>query len=336
MTSPGATVEDVITWVRRIIKSPNSDQVPDTTIQDYINRFYTYDVPARLQLFELKRRYTFETVRHVFQYQFPYNDYQMILPPAYCDGVQIGYYQSNQQFYSIFPEFVNNQFQFLGRDISGPYTVTFQKVPVLPGFIDDLGNLEPYVFITTTDVNGNGLFIVDTPTPGNPNIGTLIQTDATFQNIIEPNAGTINYVTGACTFTFDQVIPATSHIHTQTSPYSAGVPRIMLFFNNVIKLYPVPERSYKIQVDAYITPAQFLSTSDAIPFTYMSEYIAVGAARKMLRDNADYEMYQFYTEQLREMENQVLRRTDRQNSTQRTPTIFCTASGNGTFNHTQY
>lgn len=328
--TPGNNLLDIITWVRRIIKSPSDQSITSESIVDYINRFYTFDMPERFQLFELKRQYTFETIPNIFIYQFPYQQYQIYRPPIFCDGVEIGFYMFNDQFYRIYPEFVDNFFPFMGNGTQGPYSVTFQRVPILRGFTDDLGNLLPYVFITAQDASLNMMYIVD------DGFGNLNQTDATFQNIIVPNCGTVNYITGDATFSFNENVPSTNNIETQVSPYSAGRPRICLFFNNTIKLYPVPDRAYKIQGDVYVTPAQFLATTDAIPFAYMAEYIARGAARKILSDTGDLDQFQFYEPLFREQENLVLRRTGRQNGTQRTPTIYSAQTSMNPSLYTQY
>jgi hypothetical protein len=337
MNPPGSELSNVITWVRRIIKSPSDAQITDATIQEYINRFYIYDAPARVQLFDLKRQYTFETLPYVQKYMFPYTEYQLGQPPVYCDGVQIGYTESNREFFNYCPEFVSNQQPFLGNGTPGPYTTVFgsdqlintpplnSTRPILRGFTDAMGNFEPFVFINAVDDAGIMHYIVD---DGN---GILNETDKEFQ-VVTTSAGVVDYVLGTATFTFAEPIPATNIITTLTSPFAPGIPRMMLFFNNIMTMYPVPRRPHKIQLDAYVTPAQFLNTSDFIPFTYMSEYLAVGAARKILRDNADTDLFDFYSAQLREIECQVLRRSERQRSTQRTPTIFAPASGSGHWN----
>ncbi len=372
----GGILADVIIWVRRLLKSPSTQSISDAVIADYINRFWGYDLPERIQLFEMKRQYTFETIPNILEYQIPFTQattptfpdntnpppfiqnpdpaqqqtvvpvYHMFRPPVYCDGVQMGWYQSNQQFYNVFPEFVQNEFPIQGDGTIGPYAAGVGRTPILRAYIDDLGNLLPYVYITAPDASGNQQYIVDSGYKDSSGLGILIQTDSTFQNIIGTNligsppssggSGRVNYLTGALTFTFASAVPSGENIETQTSPFSAGFPRICLFFNNTFKLYPVPDRAYKIQVDAYITPTVFFNTQASIPFAYMSEYIARGAARKILSDNGDYDQFQFYEPFFREQENLVLRRTSRQNATQRTPTIFSAQTSNNPYIFTQY
>ncbi len=333
----GGILSDIILWVRRIIKTNSDQSISDELIGDYINRFYVYDMSERVQLFELKRQYTFLTTANIFEYQLPYANYQMIEDPVYCDGVQMGRFQSNQQFYNVFPELVLNEQPLNADGPIGPFQINFGPAPILRGHTDDLGNLLPYVYINAYDESGNQMTIVD---DGN---GNLIQTDSTFQNGPDgPGnppiaAGSVNYITAIATnIKFNALTLSGSPINSLSSPYSAGTPRICLFFNNIIKLYPVPSRPHKIQFDAYITPAQFLSTSDAVPFAYMAEYIARGAARKILTDNGDYDQFQFYESLFREQENLVLRRTTRQNATQRTPTIFQQVNGQNPYLYTQY
>lgn len=335
LPTSGGILSDIIVWVRRIIKENSDQSVSDQTIGDYINRFYVYDMSERIQLFELKRQYTFETIANIFEYQMPYQNYQMIEDPVYCDGVQIGRFQSNQQFYNVFPELVLNQQPLLADGTTGEFTIQFNQLPILRGHTDDLGNLLPYVYINAYDADGAQMYIVD---DGN---GVLIQTDASFQYAPDGSsppivAGDVDYITGLANFSFNNNTLNGSPINALTSPYSPGTPRICLFFNNIIKLYPVPDRPHKIQFDCYITPAQFLNTGDSVPFAYMAEYLARGAARKILSDQGDIEQFNFYEPLFKEQENLVLRRTTRQNATQRVPTIFNQVNGQNPYFYTQY
>ena len=69
VTNP--VLSEIILYVRRILKQPNPEDISDTTIGDYLNRFYVYDVPARIQLFDMKTQYTLELTPFTDQYNAP-------------------------------------------------------------------------------------------------------------------------------------------------------------------------------------------------------------------------------------------------------------------------
>src|SRR5215472_6035236 len=104
------TLSDVITYIRRIVKSPSNAQLTDNLIIDYINRFWILDVDARVQLFDLKTKYGFWCVPGITSYNMPlygvnqyapqvegsnpttsissYPVYQGFMDPAYINGIQ--------------------------------------------------------------------------------------------------------------------------------------------------------------------------------------------------------------------------------------------------------
>lgn len=332
MSIPGELLSEIITWVRRIIKFPSQQSISDDTIIDYINRFYLYDIPTSVQLFELKRQYSFEALEGIYEYAFPYREYQLIRQPVFCDGEQIGYFNHTDEFYQVFPQLIQNEKPFQG-DGGVSYSFTATTIPILRGFTDHLDNLLPRVFITAIASDGLTKYIVDN---GN---GVLNQTDDTFQNILVANAGTVDYSTGAMVFNFSVAIPSGNDINIQTQPFSTGRPRSLLFFNNTISLYPVPDRTYLIQLDAQITPAAFLESANegqTFEFGYMAEYIARGSARKIMADNGDDENLRMNETFFKEQEHKVLRRTNRQQQVTRKPTIFSGQTNSQSYQYNQY
>ena len=85
---------------------------------------------------------------------------------------------------------------------------------------------------------------------------------------------------------------------------------------------PPPDKQYLIQLAGYLTPAAFLDSSASMPFAYMTEYIARGAARKILSDTGDAEQLMFYEPFFKEQEALVWKRSQRIFTSTRTPTIF--------------
>src|SRR5215510_13578103 len=80
-------LSDIITYVRRLIKSPSNTVITDTLIIDYINRFWIMDMDARLQLFDLKQKYQFITQPGVDRYNMPlYSVQTSPNPPIVGEG----------------------------------------------------------------------------------------------------------------------------------------------------------------------------------------------------------------------------------------------------------
>jgi hypothetical protein len=139
-------LSDIITYVRRLVKSPSNAQLTDNLIIDYINRFWIMDVDARLQLFDLKTSYQFQTTPGVDRYNMPlysvqtepggqnigmFPVYQGFIPPVYINGIQVPFQTQRNQFFNIWPNVVQNLgVVATGDGTSGPYTI---QIPILPG-----------------------------------------------------------------------------------------------------------------------------------------------------------------------------------------------------------
>lgn len=336
-------VSEIFLYVRRILKQPNQQDISDSTLADYLNRFMVYDVPARIQPFEYKTQYSLELTPNVDQYNAPVTylpggavipTYQTFITPAYVDGYQIVMQQNHDQWMKLFPNRTYNQFQQNGNG-GNAYSFNLFEPPVIQGHRDQniqpLGNtvnpggaqiglLTSSVYITAIDVNGHLNVAQDDPQSATS--GNLIQYDPL--NPADPPSivGNVNYITGAISVTFLYAIPSTSDINSQIIPYSAGRPQAVLFFDNTFTFRPVPSKPFLFQIDAYYNPAAFLASSNAVPYRWMTEYLARGTARKILQDYGDVEQLQLYEPMFREQEALVLRKTYRQNSNTRVATIY--------------
>ena len=213
MTAASPVITDVITYVRRILKTPNTQDISDSTILDYINRFYTFDMVERFQLFQLRTQYSFETVANVDRYQVPIDTYNVFMTPCFVDGYQVVWQQSTDQFNKLFPNLYNNQQWQAGNGTQGAYSITVDNIPVIRGFTDDNGLTDSCVFVTATDVNGNQNVAYD------DGAGNLLEVDPLNPSSTAQTVGSVNYLTGAISVTFLYNIPATSYINTQTIPY---------------------------------------------------------------------------------------------------------------------
>jgi hypothetical protein len=371
-------LSDVITYVRRIIKSPSNAQITDELIIDYINRFWIMDVDARMQLFDLKTRYAFQTIPFISDYNMPLYSvqvepgnqnisllpvYQGFMNPVFVNGIEAPFYTSRDSFFKIWPNYVNSLNPASeGDGVNANYTFSLPFFPAIPGHIDMTGIIstgsvtDPIftssfvtnipttsvyagVYITTTDQSGNNIIVSDSGQffagntsgeltgllmrPGVPPTG-----DIGLAGGYSATLNTVNYETGVVNVTFTDsngnplVIGAGVAINAQSYFYQSGLPRSILFNNNTISIRPPPNIPYLIEMDAYLTPAAFLNTGASLPFAYMAEYLARGAARKILSDTGDVEQFMFYEPLFIEQERLVWKRSQRQFTSTRTGTIF--------------
>lgn len=465
-------LSDIITYVRRLIKSPSNNQISDGLIIDYVNRFWINDVDARIQLFDLKTKYQFMTVPGYDQYNMPlyalqhedpsntnqeisyYPVYQGTIDPVYINGIQVPYETNKTSFFNIYPQITQQMMVVgVGNGTSGPYNFTFPIAPnnsvplnppfqyILRGHVDMNGiiqfanagfnfmdppmvsnsdatgspssitsipsqNVFPAVFITSNGVDGSNIVVSDSGQflSNSKNLGLLMQTNknnfpngnlplsngyelsfpitgATNANptvltattsfsvgqivlitgvtgmtelngnsyTVTANGGTtltidvdstgfgtydsgglvssvsnvINYFTGEVqNLFFPDDIPEGVDINAVCYLFQSGLPRGLLNYNNTLTIRPPPDQAYLVEVDAYLSPAAYLNSSQSIQFSYMCEYIARGAARKILSDTGDIEQFQFYEPFFQEQEQLVWKRSQRQFTSTRTQTIY--------------
>lgn len=387
-------LSDIITYVRRIVKTPSNAQITDNLIIDYINRFWLLDVDARIQLFDFKTKYQFQTIPGIDQYNMPlyslqvesgsqniasFPVYQGFIDPFYVNGIQVPYYTSHANFWNLWPNYIQAlQPVAVGDGVTTTFTFSIPYFPAIPGHLDitgiiqstqgigpiqdpiftssfptnSMGNISlpttsfyPGVYITYQNANGSNTVITDSglflSSSNNTQLyGLLMQTGnppfgntPLSSNVYSMTQNTVNYNTGVVNVTFPTAPPAGVNIQAQCYFFEQGIPRAVLFNNNCLTLRPPPQTQYLVEMDAYLTPAAFLTTSSAFPFGYMTEYIARGAARKLLSDTGDVEQFQFYEPLFREQEHLVWKRSQRQFTSNRTGTIFSESQGQTNYNN---
>jgi len=398
-------LKDILTYIRRIIKSPSNGEITDNLLIDYVNRFWIMDVDARIQLFDFKTKYQFQTQPGVDQYNMPlYNIqvqpgaqqiasfpvYQGFTGPAFVDGIPLNFYTERHLFQNIWPTYMQTLIgNPVGNGTAGPYTLqlpflsNLPNPPVFPissaimrGHVDITGiialnqNVDPpvdagtgaliplipttsvnsQVFFTSTAADGSNIVVQDSGVflSGNTNYGLLMNPGkAPFGNqalvnggalpfTYQTNQNTINYLTGVATNVyFPQAIPSGTPISVQANFYQLGIPRSVLYYNNTLTFRAPPNTQYLVEMDAYLTPAAFLTQSQAVPFGYMSEYIARGAARKILSDTGDWDQFNFYEPLFHEQESLVHIRSQRQWTSTRNQTIYANQGNFGNYNYNQ-
>ena len=379
----------MITYIRRIIKSPSDAVISDSLIIDYINRFYISDIDARVQLYDFKTIYQFQCTPGVTDYNMPlyaiqtepgpqnisyYPIYQGFFGPCSVNSVQVPFNTQRETYFN----WTQNSLQPLQQVATGDgSTTTFQfslpYFPAIPGHVDMQGMLmanktsspifvadgslipvvpitsvQSRVFINYTNATGQNVTIQDSGqflnsatdgdlygllmSPQNAPLGGSVLGPGP-NGTYSMTANTINYNTGVINVTFPSAPQAGVPIQVQGYFYEQGIPRSILYYNNTITLLPSPNTQYLVELGAYLSPAAFLSSAASVPFSYMSEYIARGAARKILSDTGDVEQFMFYEPLFREQELLVWKRSQREFTSSRTQTIFSENQGIGLVNN---
>lgn len=373
-------LQDIITYIRRIIKTPTNANITDNLLIDYINRFWIMDVDARMQLFDLKTTYQFQTTPGITDYNMPlysfqseteegnvdisyYPVYQGFLMPARINGINVPLYTQKSIFYNLWPNYVQSLPNAALGNGGNTYKINIPFFPLIPGHVDITGVInsgsnpiqDPIlintglgqslnlnvpvssvtygVILTATGPNGQNIVVTDSGQFLEDNIDGnlygLLMSPGPYPTGNLPLTGgygttlnTVNYNTGVINVTFPQAIPAGAPINVECYFIEQGLPRAILFYNNVLTIREPPNMPYLVELEAYLSPAAFFSTGQSIPFAYMCEYIARGAARKILADTGDWDQFDRYESLFLEQESLVWKRSQRQFTATRTETIF--------------
>lgn len=317
-----STLANIRTKVRRLTGRPSANQITDSQIDDYVNTFYLYDFPESLRLTSLETKFEFMTEANVDQYDMEtmqvwtgavtenaVDVYINVKDPVYVAGYQSTWSQDVEQFNRLYPPNPEIVSTVEGDGSSGPYTVTFDNTPILQncvtvGAIDSTDAVQNYIDIPTNRTDGTW---------------NEINTDPASAPAI---TGSINYITGALSVTFLAVIPSGNTITFTAVPYAASRPQSVLFYNNVLTLRPVPDQSYKVSMVAYKRPTQLLLSGSSPQLKQWWQYLAYGAAKKILEDSQDTNSLQAIMPGYKEQETLVLRRTIVERTSQRVSTIY--------------
>ena len=304
--------------VRRLTRSPSTAMLTDATINEYVNTFIEYDFPEHLRLFSLKTTFEFYTTANVDTYppstvatdplyQFDQR-YITFEGPVYIAGFEAKLSQSREEFYRIFP-FVNSvaSTQLVGDGVTVAFNGTLSAIPVL----------QNQVVFTAQDATGNSLVLTDQVATGVPAFPT--------GNLTSPDGvstGTINYITGAFTLNWGTAPAAQAVIYSETYPYSPGRPTLLLYYDDQFQVRPIPDKAYKVILNAYIRPTELLAAGDSPELEQWWQYIAYGAAKKVREDRMDLDTVQLIMPEFLKQQNLVLRRTLVQQANQRVATIY--------------
>lgn len=313
-----STLTAIRTKVRRLTRSPSPAQISDAEIDQYINTFVLYDLPEHLRLFNLKRTFTFYTnpYQDVYTtnttnpqdplYNFK-NKYISVNPPAYISGWQVLWTQSREQLFNIYPQ--TNAIASLGPigdGVVATFSGTLSAIPVQAGNV---------LFDSIDDAN-QGMAIYDIPNEPSDGTGIL------YNSTTNLPAGDINYVTGDYIVTFPSPPGVGQAINSQTIPYVPSLPQTICYFNDSFILRPIPDQPYRVDVEVYVQPTEFIDAAQNPELNQWWQYIALGAARKIFQDKLDMDSVGLIQQEFEDQQAMVLRRTIVQNTNERVATIY--------------
>lgn len=329
------TVAYIRQKVRRLVAAPSENSLPTNELDQYINDFYANDFIYGVKLDVLKKVYTFFTSPNVDRYPLNVNQYQSMRAPIYFQGVKGTFYKDRNAFFNVWSRQFSRSTPAAGDGVTTLFNFTLSPVPFL----------SKSVTISGTDITGTPFKLTDDG-GRNTTVGNLlfITTDATGDQVpATPNTspippafpvptntvGTVNYVTGQVAFTLPVAPAAGSVITAFVSPYQAGRPYSLLFWNNEFQVRPVPDNVYKVEVESYMTPTEFMTVSDQPGLDQWTDYISLGAAMKILEDRQDMQGISILKPRFDEQQGLVLERQANEEIGVRNSTIFTSPTFNG-------
>jgi len=336
-----ATLQDIMTKIRKLSSSGTSLQLTDNQIIDYINSFYLYDLPAEFRSLKLQDRYIFNTQRGIDTYPFDSEHYSTVSMPCYCAKREIKLFTDSWSFYGLNFNWQQQETFKQGNGTQGPYIGTVTAPPLLrstsnnPMVSSPLTPTASY-FPTPTQPAFNEAIpsrVQNILITANTSLGiTQNVTDDGAGNLIGAGTGTINYDTGAISVTFTSIVPAGQNIQCQYNPTQVmAIPLSIMFFQNQFTLRPVPDKGYTIELTAYRQPSQaLLGTSDptnpnmaGVPeLREWWELLAAGASKKIYEDRLDSDGIQLMDKMLFERYAVAEARTYAQIGSQSIPTLY--------------
>lgn len=313
------TLDNIRSKVRLVTARPSIDQLTDEQIDTYVNTFYLYDLPESLRLLNLVGNYFFTTNPNIDSYEFDRNEYVSIDPPALANGGSMIYTQDQGQFESMWPKFSSKIQVATGDGTNGPYAFTINSTPFLRSCHTPIGSKGTSINVTVTANISNQL--------------AEIVYDDGVGGFVGATAGNIDYVTGVTNVTFINAIPVGAIIYAHVIPYVASTPTTILFVQDKFILRPVPDGAYVIQLKAYRTPTSLVAGGSSPELSEWWQLLAYGASLKIFTDYGDFDQYQAYRPIYEEQLILMHRRTIKQYANQRAPSMFASASRNGSYSN---
>jgi len=283
-------LSEIRTKTRQLSGRTSLSELNNNQLDEYINKYLQYEFPAEVKLNRNYTYYEFTTLYHQQLYDFPTN-YTNFVPEAYVDNLNTLFYQDPDKFEAENPQNVQRFTTWTGDGATTGFTNTFSSnVPI---------QKESVVIDDTVEVfTDNGLGVLT----GN-----------------QGGTGTVDYETGAISVTFNTAPISGQGIYASFVQQITGKPTAILMYNNQFKMYPVPDRAYRIRLKAWtlelVRPASganqetFINATDRPLLDEWGPCIAFGTARRIVSDFGELDQYAMLTPLYKEQVDYILTRT---------------------------
>lgn len=281
------TLADIRMKVRQVTGRFSNNEMTQTELDQYINRYYQYTFPAEVKLDRKHTYYEFLTSANQPTYPFDNATYTNVEPPAVVDFLNMLYFQEPAAFFAANPYQITRLTPWTGDGVTVSFNTTVQAFPILPDTLVISDNVESFQDIneqwTTANVN-------------------LVGTAG--------GAATINYATGVVNVTFAVAPLNGQNIYLSYALFQPGRPTAVLYYDNKFTFYPPPDTAYRFQMKAYKVVDPLVLATDVPDLPQWGPCIAYGAARDIMADKGEDEAYVQTTALYKEQVDYVLNKTE--------------------------
>ena len=271
------TLSEIRQKVRQVTGRYSPQDLSNTALDEYINKYFQYTFPAELKLDRFHSYYEFVTIGNQQKYTLP-SGYVAFEPPALMDNIPLEWYQDPALFDAQNPEQFGRQVLGTGDGVTTGFSGTASQFPILAGTVIVSDGVEYFQDTSSTYTTSNISLT-----------GSLGGT------------GTLNLSTGAVSVNFATAPISGASVQYSYIQFVAGRPTAVLMYNNKFTFYPVPDTSYRFRVQAYSNSLVLTSSgteapsfSNATDTPLLDEWgpaIAYGTARDIFSDYGENDAY---------------------------------------------
>lgn len=332
VTPADSTYAAIESMVRELTSSLNESQLSSADIGRAVNTYYQLDFPAACKLGQLRTNLEIFTEPYVDTYRIDINKYQGFGDPVMIEGYRSLLYKDQSIFFGQWPKISTKLVPWTGDGVTTTFSTTLTGAPLARQSIT-VGTIDTAGGTMRISDNGIGGFIDASSglstTGANP-ISQTAQSSGSTPNTYPtptPIVGSINYVSGSISITFTNPPADGEPIIVWAYQYSVGQPTNVLFWNDQLTVRPVPNGIYRIELEAYQTPVQFMQSTETPILNAYWQLIAYGAAITILSRWQDTNAIQAILPHYEEQKALILNRNAEENIGVSTATIYTSRGG---------